>query len=140
MLYSSYGVSEMNQSSNLEEINAKVNKMEQLRSSYRRLHIELKTLLQESYGDQYISAYECKLQMMKSYIKNANAVKKEMSEIKSKADVKQKATKLRSDIFLAQEFKTSITHFEEVFGVENIDELNDDEISKKKNDLSKEIN
>ena len=52
---------EINQSSNLEEIDAMVNKMEQLRSSHRHLHIELKTLLQESYGDQYGSAYEYKL-------------------------------------------------------------------------------
>ena len=130
---------EIDQSSTLEEIDVKINRMEQLRTSYRRLHNELKTLLQESYGDQYGSSYECKLQMIKSFIKNANAVKKDKSEMKSKADVKQKSSKLRSDIFLAQEVKTSMTHLKEVFGVD-LDEMNDDEITSRKNDLPKEIN
>ena len=130
---------EIDQSSTLEEIDVKINRMEQLRTSYRRLHNELKTLLQESYGDQYGSSYECKLQMIKSFIKNANAVKKDKSEMKSKADVKQKSSKLRSDIFLAQEVKTSMTHLKEVFGVD-LDEMNDGEITSRKNDLPKEIN
>ena len=76
---------------------------------------------------------------MKSYIKNANVVKKERSEKKSKADVKQKASKLKPDIFLAQEFKTSMILLEEVFGVD-VNEINDDEIATRKNDLPKEIN
>ena len=50
---------------------------------------------------------------MKSYIKNANVIKKERSEKKSKADVKQKASKLKSDIFLAQEVKDIYDTFRE---------------------------
>ena len=127
---------EIDQSSTLEQIDAKIDKMEQLRTSYRRLHNELKTLLQESYGEQYRNGYEYKLQMMKSYIKNANAVK-QMSEMKSKADGKQKA-KFRSDIFLVQEVKTSMAYLEEVFGAD-LDEMNDEEIASRNNDLPKEI-
>ena len=52
--------------------------------------------------------------------------------------MKQKASKLRSDIFLVQEVKTSMTHLEDIFGVD-VDELNDDEITNRKNDLPKEI-
>ena len=130
---------EIDQSSTLEQIDTKINRMEQLRTSYRKRHNELKKLLQERYGDEYGSAHEGKLQIMKSYIKNTNLVKKERSEKKLKADVKQKASSLKSDSFLAQEVKTSMIHLEEVFGV-NVNEINDDEIATRKNDLPKEIN
>ena len=130
---------EIDQSSTLEQIDTKINRMEQLRTSDRKRHNELKKLLQERYGDEYESGHEGKLQIMKSYIKNTNLVKKERSEKKLKADVKQKASSLKSDSFLAQEVKTSMIHLEEVFGV-NVNEINDDEIATRKNDLPKEIN
>ena len=51
---------EIDQSSTLEEIDTKINRMQQLRTSYRHLH-ELKTLLKERYGGEYGSVYEGKL-------------------------------------------------------------------------------
>ena len=130
---------EVDESCTVEEIDVKISKVEQLRTSYRCIHNELKILLQERYGTEYGSAYENKIQMMKCYIKNVNAVKKEMSEKRSKADIKQKASKLRSDIFMVQEVKTSMTYLEEVFGVDIDDNMNDDEITSRKSDLPKEM-
>ena len=130
---------EVDESCTVEETDVKISKVEQLRTSYRRIHNDLKILLQERYGTEYGSAYEDKIQMMKSYIKNANAVKKEMSEKRSKADIKQKASKLRSNIFMVQEVKTSMTYLEEVFGVDIDNNMNDDEITSRKSDLPKEM-
>ena len=127
---------EVDESCTVEQIDVKISKVEQLRTSYRQVHNELKILLQERYGTEYGSTYEDKIQMMKSYIKNANAVKKEMSEKRSKADIKQKASKLRSNIFMVQEVKTSMTYLEEVFGVDIDDNMNDDEND---DDLPKEM-
>ena len=127
---------EVDESCTVEQIDVKISKVEQLRTSYRQVHNELKILLQERYGTEYGSTYEDKIQMMKSYIKNANVVKKEMSEKRSKADIKQKASKLRSNIFMVQEVKTSMTYLEEVFGVDIDDNMNDDEND---DDLPKEM-
>ena len=50
---------------------------------------------------------------MKNYIKNVHSLKKGMSETRSKADIKQKASKLRSELFLGQEVKSSIANLED---------------------------
>ena len=75
---------------------------------------------------------------MKNYIKNVQSFKEDMSERRSKADIKHKASKLRSELFLGQEMKSSIAHLEEVFRVD-VKVLKDDEIATKKADLPKEL-
>ena len=74
---------------------------------------------------------------MKNYIKNIQSLKKDMSERRSKAD-KHKASKLRSELFLGQEVKSSIAYLEEVFRVD-VKVMKDDEFATRKAYLHKEL-
>ena len=75
---------------------------------------------------------------MKNYIENGQSLKKDMSERRSEAYIKQKASKLRSELFLGQEVKSSIAHLQEVFRVD-VKVLKDNEIATRKIDLPKEL-
>ena len=59
-----------------------------------------------------------------------------MSEKRSKADIKQKPSKLRSEPFLGQEVKSSIAHLEEVIRAD-VKVMKDDEIATRKAGPSK---
>ena len=59
-------------SSTIEEIDSKISRVEQLRTSYRRLHNELTITLQDRYPEEYEEDYEKKLQ--KNYIKNVQSL------------------------------------------------------------------
>ena len=63
---------------------------------------------------------------------------KDISERRLKTDIKQKASKLRSELFLGQEVKSSIAHLEGIFRVD-VKVMKGDEIETKKVDLSKEL-
>ena len=54
----------------IKEIDIKISRVEQLRTSYRQLHNEMIITLQERYVEEYEEGYEKKLQKMKNYIKN----------------------------------------------------------------------
>ena len=54
----------------IKEIDIKISRVEQLRTSYRKLHNEMIITLQERYAEEYEEGYEKKLQKMKNYIKN----------------------------------------------------------------------
>ena len=55
---------------------------------------------------------------MKNNIKNVKWFKNDTSGSRSKAEIKQKTSKLRSEPFLIQEVKSFIAHLEEVFKVD----------------------
>ena len=78
------------------------------------------------------------MQTMKNYIKNVKPLKEDMSERKSKADIKHKGTKLRSELFLGEEVKSSIAHLEEVFR-KDVKVMKDDKILTREADLPKEL-
>ena len=79
---------EVEDATSISEIEGKINKIEQLRTSYRKKHKELKLMLGSKYGEVYEEDYDRKLSSVKEYIKKANHFKKEMIEHKSKADIK----------------------------------------------------
>ena len=54
-----------------------------------------------------------------------------MSELISKADINQKASKFKSELFLGQTMKSCIAHLEEVFRVD-MRNMKDDELAAKK--------
>ena len=58
-------------SSTMEEIDSKISRVEQLRTSCRRLHNELTITLQDRYPEEYEENYEKKLQ--NNYIKNVKS-------------------------------------------------------------------
>lgn len=62
---------------------------------------------------------------------NVNSLKKDMSESISKADINQKASKFKSELFLGQKMKSCIAHLEEVFRVD-MRNIKDDELAAKK--------
>ena len=129
---------DVSDSGTMEETDGKISRVEQLRASYRRLHNQLKIALQDRYAEEYEEGYKKKLQTMKNYIKNVQALKKDMSERRSKVDIKHKASRLRSELFLGQEMKSSIAHLEEVFRV-HAKVMKDDEITTTKADVPKEL-
>ena len=59
------------------------NKLEELRTGYRRKHKELKILSGISYEDLYGKSVENTLMLVKEYIGGANSFKKELAEKKS---------------------------------------------------------
>ena len=75
---------------------------------------------------------------MKVYIKKGNNLKKYVAAKNSEADIKVNMSKARSEIFLVQEVKTSISYLEEIFKVD-VSNINDDEIKIRKEDMSKHL-
>ena len=55
---------------------------------------------------------------MKDYIKKGNNLKKYAAAKKSEADIKVNISKARSEMFLVQEVKTSISYLQEIFKVD----------------------
>ena len=99
---------EVEDATSISEIEGKINKVEQLRTSYRKKHKELKLMLGSRYGEVYEKYHDKKLSSVKEYIKKANHFKKEMIEHNSKADIKLEASKIRSKVFLFEEVETTI--------------------------------
>ena len=99
---------EVEDATSISEIEGKINKIEQLRTSYRKKHKELKLMLGSKYGEVYEKDHDKKLSSVKEYIKKANHFKKEMIEHNSKADIKLEASKIRSKVFLFEEVETTI--------------------------------
>ena len=65
-------------------------------------------------------------------------MKKFAAAKKSEADVKVNISKARSEMFLVQEMKTSISYLQEMFKV-NVSNSNDDEIKSRKDDMSEHL-
>ena len=63
-------------------------KIDKLRTSYRKLHNELKILSEASYEELYGRDKERQLSLMKDYIKKGNNVKKYAAARESEADIK----------------------------------------------------
>ena len=76
---------DISNSGTMEEFDSKISRIEQLRTSYRRLHNQLKITLQDRYTEEYEEGYERKLQTMKNSIENVQSSKKDMPERRSKA-------------------------------------------------------
>lgn len=88
-------------SSIMEKIDDKIRRIEQLGTSCRWLDNELNIIVQDRCAEVYEEGYEGKLHN----IQNANSLKKDMSKRKSKAYIKQGASKAGSEIFLGKEVK-----------------------------------
>ena len=91
-----------------------------------------------SYEELYERDKERQLSLMKDYIKKGNNLKKYAAAKKSEADIKVNISKARSEMFLVQEVKTSISYLQEIFKVD-ISNINDDEIKSRKDDMSKHL-
>ena len=120
------------------EVDCKISKIEELRTSYRKLHNELKILSEASYEELYERDKERQLSLMKDYIKKGNNLKKYAAAKKSEADIKVNISKARSEMFLVQEVKTSISYLQEIFKVD-VSNISDDEIKSRKDDMSKHL-
>ena len=68
-----------------------------------------------SYEELYGRDKERQLSSMKDYIKKGNNLKKYAALKESEADIKVNILKGRSEMFLVQEVKTSISYLEEIF-------------------------
>ena len=108
---------EVEDATSISEIEGKINKIEQLRTSYRKKHNKLKLMLGSKYGEVYEKDHDKKLSSVKEYIKKANHFKKEMIEHKPKADIKLEASKIRSKVFLFEEVEATIKSLNGKFSV-----------------------
>ena len=68
----------------------KIRKLEELRTSYRKKHKELKILSGISYEDNHGENIKKMLMLFKTYIRGANRLKKELAERKLLVDLKAK--------------------------------------------------
>ena len=122
---------EVDENSTTTEVDCKISKIEELRTSHRNLQNEWKILSETSYEELYGRDKERQLSSMKDYIKKGNNLKKYAALKESEADIKVNISKERSEMFLVQEVKTSISYLEEIFWV-NISNVNDYEIESRK--------
>ena len=129
---------EIDENSATAEVDCKISKIEELRTSYRKLHNKLEILSEASYEGLYERDKERQLSLMKDYIKKGNNLKKYAAAKKSEADIKVNISKARSEMFLVQEVKTSISYLQEIFKVD-ITNINDDEIKSRKDDMPKKL-
>ena len=98
----------------------------------------MKILSETSYGELYGRDKERHLSSMKDYIKKGNGLKKYAAAKKSEADIKVNVSKARTEMFLVQEVKTSISYLEEIFKVD-ISNINYDEIKSRKDGMPKHL-
>lgn len=68
----------------------KISKLEELRTSYRKKHKELKILSGISYEDFHEENIKQMLMLFKTYTRGANRLKKELAERKLLIDLKAK--------------------------------------------------
>ena len=129
---------EVDENSTTTEVDCKISKIEEVRTSYRNLQNELKILSEASYEELYGRDKERQLSLMKDYIKKGNNLKKYAAAKKSEADIKVNISKARSEMFLVQEVKTSISYLQEIFKVD-VSNINDAEIKSRKDDMSKHL-
>ena len=106
---------EVDENSTTTEVDCKISKIEEVRTSYRNLQNELKILSEASYEELYGRDKERQLSSIKDYIKKGNNLKKYAALKESEADIKVNISKERSEMFLVQEVKTSISYLEEIF-------------------------
>ena len=120
------------------EIDNKIRKLGELRTSYRRKHKELKILSGISYEDLYGKSVEKTLMVVKEYIRGATSFKKELAEKKSLVDLKTQKSKRRSELFLEDEVRSTIRSLHSVFTTE-VKKLTDDEVVDRRSNLCKQI-
>ena len=89
----------------IQEVDEKIQQIEELRSAYKRKHNELKVLLRSNYEDSYAEDGKKRLVSVKNYIMKANRMKRDMSERKLIPDTKSIASKKRSEEVMVQEVK-----------------------------------
>ena len=75
---------------------------------------------------------------MKDYIKKGSNLKKYAAAKKSEADIKLNMSKARSEMFLTQEVKTSISYLEEILKVD-VSNISDNKIKSRKDDMLKHL-
>ena len=129
---------EIDENSRTLKVDFKINKIEELRKSYRKLRNELKIFSEACCEELYGRDKQRQLSSMKDYIKKGNILKKYAAAKKSEADIKINVSKARIKMFLVQEVKNSISYLEEIFKVD-ISNINDDSIKSKKDDMPKHL-
>ena len=96
---------EIDENSTTSEVDYKIGKIEELRTSHRKIHNELKIFSDANYEELYGRDKEGQLSSMKDYIKKGNNLKKYAGTKKSEGDIKVNVSKVRTEMFLVQEVK-----------------------------------
>ena len=91
----------------IEEVDEKIQHIEESRTAYRRKHNELKVLHGSNYEESYAEDGKKRLASVKMKMK-ADMVKRDMNDRKLIPDTKSIAAKKISEEFLVQEVKTTM--------------------------------
>ena len=121
----------------LQEVDKKIQRIEELRTAYRRNPNELKMLLDSDYAEDAEDGKK-RLTSVENYIMKTNMVKRDKSEGKLIPDTKINASKKRSKELLVQEIVTTMRNFQSTFKV-YVKHLCDNEVKKRKSGLLKLI-
>ena len=121
--------------SSIEDIDDCVERVEKLRTTYRNLHKGLKDDLGDSYEEKFSKVYERRIADIKIYFKEAKSKRAEL-RVKElgKKDIEEN-TKSRSIEFLVEEIYRTVSELEREFS-ENLTEIDNDEVIKRKNSHS----
>ena len=92
----------------IEEVDEKTQRIEELRTGYRRKHNELKVLLASDHEESYAQDGKKRLTPAKNCIMKANMVKRDKIERKLIPDTKSIESKKRSEELFFQEVKTTM--------------------------------
>ena len=115
-----------------DDINRKMQRIEHLRSKYRKIHIELEMIVGEEYCTTYGKQYTSSVNDIKSYIKALN------THIATKKNDEQKSTGDKMDMklmFQIDEVNRLISDMEKLYDV-NISNESDDNVKRRRDELT----
>ena len=123
-------VEENNVVLSIEEVDEKTQRIEELRTGYRRKHNELKVLLASNYEESYAEDGKKRLTSAKNYIMKANMAKRDKIERKLIPDTKSIESKKRSEELLVQEVKTTMRNSQSTLKTD-VKHLSNDEVKER---------
>ena len=114
----------------IEEVDEKTQRIEELRTGYRRKHNELKVLLASDHEESYAQDGKKRLTPAKNCIMKANMVKRDKIERKLIPDTKSIESKKRSEELLVQEVKTTMRNSQSTLKTD-VKHLSNDEVKER---------
>ena len=117
------------------EIDEKITRIEQMRTSYRTKHAALKLLMEKEYENNFAKEYQARLGSIKTYILEAKKIKKMMNQNQVIEEKSKEESKKISGKFLIREIRKIMASLEVEFVVD-LSESCDEELLKKKKEVT----
>ena len=118
----------------IDDLDINTNRIEQLRTSYRRVFKELQFLNDDNFEQSIQKQYELKIGEIKVYIKRSNEIRKTLHEQENVKINQEKAAKQWSTNFTINEVQRSIVELRNIFDTDSTD-IADDELLRRQSNL-----